>query len=189
MDIFEDSCDSLELDRIKAKVLEVWSHLLSVTYEKEYKDMSEEDDDYKTLEHYLEHHKLMFGGDVQEQSEEDELLDMLDNLLEEDEELEPVQSEGKAPKYSGSSLSSNKETSKVPSGSYSSEHMTTKTPSDSEERVKSSSYKEHRGKTLKSKTHTSSSAHMQSLEDILKIERERLLRLVAKRNKEFGVRL
>jgi len=195
VDIFKDTCDhnstdSLELDRIKAKVLEVWSQLLSATYEKEYHDMNEDSDDFVTLEHYLDHNKLMFEGDEQPEDEVDTLLTMFEDMLDPQEELESISGDSKAPTYSGTSLSAHKESSKAPKGTYDATHASTKTPSDSEIKAKSSSYIEPTGKTLTTKIHEQSAPiSIKSIEDILKVERERLLRLVAKRNKQFGVRI
>tara|TARA_R110001606_G_scaffold199819_1_gene347614 strand:+ start:1177 stop:1770 length:594 start_codon:yes stop_codon:yes gene_type:complete len=194
MDILKDSCeddstDSLELERIKAKVMEIWSKLLTVTYEKEYHEMNEDNDDYITLEHYLKHNKLMFEGDEQPEQEADSLLNMFENLLEPQEELEPIKSDSKAPTYGTTTISINKESNKVPKGTYNSEHSSTKTPNDSQTKANSSSYVKPKGKTPKSKEHEQSNPNIKTLQSILDLEKEKLLEWIAKRNKKFGVKL
>mgnify|MGYP003116414318 FL=1 len=195
MDIFEDTCahdstSSIELDRIKDKIRSVWQQLIHASYEKEYKHQRDDDENYMTLEHYIEHNQLMFSGDEQPEDEVDDILKMLDEMLEPDEELEPVESNGKAPKYGSSSLKSNKESSTVPAGVYNIKHISTKTPSDKRSLAKSTTYDVSKGgKQLTSKTHQRSTGSTQSLDDILKIERERLLRLISKNNKKYGVKI
>jgi hypothetical protein len=194
MDILKDSCEddttsNLELDRIKAKVMEIWTQLLSASHEKEYHEMNEDNDDYISLEHYLEHNKLMFKGDEQPEDEIDSLLDTFANLLEPQEELESISSDAKAPTYGSSSISANKDTSKVPKGTYKDEHASTKTPSDSQTKAKSSSYVVATGVTPTSKNHESSNATIKTLQSLLDIEHKKLLEMVAKRNKQYGVRL
>ena len=52
MDIFKDSThegsvsNSLEIDRIKARVIGVWNQLMAATYEIEYKNQSSDDEDF-----------------------------------------------------------------------------------------------------------------------------------------------
>ena len=195
MDIFEDTCahdstSSIELDRIKDKIRSVWQQLIHASYEKEYKHQRDDDENYMTLEHYIEDNQLMFSGDEQPEDKVDDILKMLDDMLEPDEDLEPVESNGKAPKYGSSSLKANKESSKIPVGVYNVKHISTKTPSDTRSLAKSTVYNTPKGgKQLTSKTHERSTDSTQSLDDILKIERERLLRLIAKNNKKYGVRI
>jgi len=197
MDIFEDSThegsvsNSLEVDRIKAKVLAVWNQLMAATYEIEYKNQSEDDEDFVSLESFMEDNKLTFAGEEEEtpESEIDVLLEMFDNMLEPQEELEPVESEAKAPTYGSTTLPSHKESLKVPKGTYDGNHASTTTPKDSKEELKATRYEEPKeGKKLISKTHeVSSPTSIKSFHDILKVEREKLLRLVAKNNKKYGV--
>ena len=197
MDIFEDTTherpvsNSLEIDRIKAKVLSVWNQLVAATYDIEYKNKDQEDEDYMSLEEYMEDNKLTFAGEEEPETEIDSLLEMFENMLDPQEELEPIDNDAKAPTYGSTNLSSNKESLKVPEGSYQAEHVSTKTPKDAKDKLQATTYKEpENGKKLTSKTHEQSAPiSIKSIEDILKVERERLLRLVAKRNKQFGVRL
>jgi hypothetical protein len=142
MDIFEDSCDhdstnNLEIERFKAKIREIWSRMLDETYSANYK---EDDEDAPTKEEYMAHNALKFADEPEEETELDSLMDMLDSLTDEDEELESVQSEGKAPKYGSSSLKSNNEKGKVEATVYEVNHSSSKTPSDSRSGGKGGSY-------------------------------------------------
>ena len=197
MDIFEDSThegsvsNSLEVDRIKAKVLAVWNQLMAATYEIEYKNQSEDDEDFVSLEDYMEDNKLTFAGEEEEtpESEIDVLLEMFDNMLDPQEELEPIESEAKAPTYGSTNLPSHNESLKVPKGTYDGSHASTSIPKDSKDKLKATKYEEPEpGKKFISKTHEQSApTSIKSFHDILKVEREKLLRLVAKNNKKYGV--
>ena len=121
MDIFSDtttsnSIDLLEIDRFKAKILDIWGRMLQ--------------------EHYANH----YDEDPEEKTELDLLMDMLDGLMDEDEELESVQSDGKAPTYGGKQLSSHNESSKTEKTNYKYSHKSTKTPSESSSRIQSGLY-------------------------------------------------
>ena len=142
MDIFEDSCDhdstnNLEIERFKAKIREIWSRMLDETYSANYK---EDDEDAPTKEEYMAHNALKFADEPEEKTELDSLMDMLDGLMDKDEELESVQSEGKAPSYGSSSLKSNNEKGKVEATVYEVNHSSSKTPSDSRSGGKGGSY-------------------------------------------------
>jgi len=196
VDIFSNTTDerpvsnSLEIDRIKAKVLAVWNQLMAATYDIEYKNKNEDDDDYMSLEEYMEDNKLKFAGEKEPETEIDSLLEMFENMLDPGEELDSIKNDAKAPTYGSTNLPSHKESLKVPKGTYVADHVSTSTPKDSKDKLQATTYKEpEKGKKLISKTHKSSNASVQSLHDILKVEREELLRLVAKRNKLYGVRL
>ena len=138
MDIFEDTCDhdsieTLELDRFKAKVKEVWQRMLQEAYANNPpEDMDEA--------HYMEHNALKFADEPQEANETDNLLAMLEDLLDPKEELEDVSSGGKAPSYGSSSLKSNNESGKTEATNYEYKHSNTKTPSDSRSGGKGGSY-------------------------------------------------
>ncbi len=67
-------------------------------------------------------------------------MEMLDTIMDSDEELERVESEGKAPTYKGSELKSNNEKGKTEATVYEFKSKTTKTPGDSQSRVKGGSY-------------------------------------------------
>ena len=142
MDIFKDSCEEhtgtdLELERFKAKIREIWSRMLVETYKLNY---DSEDEDSMSEEEYIEHNALRFADEPEEETELDSLMDMLDGLLDPKEELEEVESGGKAPTYKGSELKSNNEKGKIEATVYEVKSKTTKTPSDSRSRVKGGSY-------------------------------------------------
>ena len=138
MDIFKDSCDhdsteNLELERFKAKLREIWTRMLEETY-------SRNPVDGVSKEHYMEHNAIRFADEPEMEDELDNLMAMLDELLDPKEELEGVQSEGKAPTYKGSALKSNNEKGKTEATVYEFESKTTKTPSDSRSGIKGGSY-------------------------------------------------
>ena len=99
-DIFEDSTGNLELERFKIKLREIWSRILEETYE-EGGDASKEE--------YLQNNALRFNDEPQEETEVDNLMAMLEDLLNPKEELDDVKSEGKAPTYDGKQLKANNE--------------------------------------------------------------------------------
>ena len=142
MDIFKDSCEehtgtSLELERFKAKIREIWSRMLVETYKLNY---DSEDEDSMSEEEYIEHNALKFADEPEEETELDSLMDMLDGLLDPKEELEGVESKGKAPTYKGSTLKSNNEKGSVEATVYEFNKKGTKTPSDSRSGGKGGSY-------------------------------------------------
>ena len=142
MDIFKDSCEehtgtSLELERFKAKIREIWSRMLVETYKLNY---DSEDEDSMSEQEYIEHNALKFADEPEPESELDSLMDMLDGLLDPKEELDSVQSEGKAPTYNGGGLKSNNEKGKIEATVYEVNHKSTKTPSDSRSGGKGGSY-------------------------------------------------
>ena len=141
-DIFKDSWEEdtgtdLELERFKAKIREIWSRMLVETYKLHY---DPEDEDSMSEEEYIEHNALKFADEPEEETELDSLMDMLDGLLDPKEELDGVQSEGKAPTYGGSNLKSNNEKGKIEATVYEVNHKSTKTPSDSRSGGKGGSY-------------------------------------------------
>ena len=142
MDIFKDSCEEhsgtgLELERFKAKIREIWSRMLVETYKLDY---DSEDEDSMSEEEYIEHNALRFADEPEPENELDSLMDMLDGLLDPKEELDSVQSEGKAPTYNGGGLKSNNEKGKIEATVYEVNHKSTKTPSDSRSGGKGGSY-------------------------------------------------
>jgi hypothetical protein len=142
VDIFKDSSDydsidNLELEKFKAKLREIWSRILEETYKLHY---DSEDEDSMSEEEYIEHNALKFADEPEPESELDSLMDMLDGLLDPQEELESVQSEGKAPTYNGSKLKSHNEKGKTEATTYEFKSKTTKTPSDSRSGIKGGSY-------------------------------------------------
>jgi hypothetical protein len=99
-----------------------------------------EDEESMSEEEYIEHNALRFADEPEPESELDSLMDMLDGLLDPKEELDSVQSEGKAPTYNGGGLKSNNEKGKTDATVYEFKSKTTKTPSDSRSGVKGGSY-------------------------------------------------
>ena len=127
MDIFNDSCEEhigtdLELERFKAKIREIWSRMLVETYKLHY---DPEDEESISEEEYIEQNALRFADEPEPESELDSIMEMLEGLLEPDEELESVQSEGKAPTYKGSGLKSNNEKGKTEATVYEFKSKTT----------------------------------------------------------------
>ena len=166
-DILEDSTSGgLELDRFKCKLQEVWMHLLQETFNKYEDEMSEEE--------YMKANALHFADDPEEESEMDNLMAMLDDMMSPDEELESVSSDSKAPTYSGSQLKANNEKGKIEATVYEVDHAMTKTPGDSQTSAKSSTYEHHSGKIAPrkdSKVKTSFSPMIQKIvEELLELE-------------------
>ena len=91
----------------------------------------EDDKDSPSMDEFMEANALKFANDPEPESELDTLMDMLDGLMDEDEELESVQAEGKAPTYGGKQLSSHNESSKTEKTNYEYNHKSTKTPKES----------------------------------------------------------
>ena len=142
MDIFKDTTESdstslLEIDRFKAKIIDIWSRMLKETYAQYYDEDSE---DSPSMEEFMEVNALKFSDEPEPESELDSIMEMLDTIMDSDEELEEVKSEGKAPTYKGSELKSNNEKSKTEATTYEFESKNTKTPSDSRSGVKGGSY-------------------------------------------------
>jgi hypothetical protein len=134
MDILQDTAMSggLELDRFKSKLREIWGRMLNETYVKYDEEMSKEE--------YMKANSLSFADEPEEETEIDNLMAMLEEMMETGEEHEDVTSGGKAPSYSGSQLKANNEKGKVESTKYEVKHTSTKTPGDSKSTVKSSTY-------------------------------------------------
>ena len=143
MDIFKDTIDKsdnsslLEIDRFKARIMEIWSRMLQETYEQYY---DENDEDTPSIDEFREENALKFANDPEPETELDSLMDMLDGLMESDEEHEDIKSEAKAPTYGGKQLKSNNEQSKTEATDYEYEHASSKTPGESRSRVQGGSY-------------------------------------------------
>ena len=143
MDIFKDTVETsdtsslLEIDRFKARIMEIWSRMLKETYDQYY---DEDDEDALSIDDFFAENALKFANDTEPETELDSLMDMLDGLMDEDEELENVQTDGKAPTYSGKQLSAHNESSKTEATNYEYKHSSSKTPSDSRSGVKGGSY-------------------------------------------------
>jgi len=143
VDIFEDTIEKsdtsslLEIDRFKARIMEIWSRMLEETYEQYY---NENDEDTPSIDEFREENALKFANDPEPETELDSLMDMLDGLMDSDEEHEDIKSEAKAPTYGGKQLKSNNEQSKTEATDYEYEHSSSKTPSESRSRVQGGSY-------------------------------------------------
>ena len=136
LDILEDSTGNLELERFKCKLRDIWMRILSETY-------TEEDG---SREEFMEANALRFADEPQAETEIDNLMEMLEDLMNPQEELDSVKSEAKAPTYNGKQLSSNNEKGKIEATKYEVKHTATKTPGDSQSVAKSSTYEAHGGK-------------------------------------------
>ena len=143
MDIFKDTIEKsdtsslLEIDRFKARIMEIWSRMLNETYSEYY---DENDEETPSIDEFLAENALSFASDPEPETELDSLMDMLDGLMDSDEEHEDIKSEAKAPTYSGKQLKSNNEQNKKEATEYDYKHKSTKTPGDSKTGVKGGSY-------------------------------------------------
>ena len=153
LDILSDSTapvmsvgGSLELDRIKDKIRSIWNAVITAEYNEQYSNQKEDSDDYVSMEDYIKEFQLYFPGDDRPENEVDGIVEMLENMFNDKEELEPVAKEGKAPTYGGSQLKANNEKGKIEATVYEVKHASTKTPSDSQSSAKSSTYESHTGK-------------------------------------------
>ena len=182
MDIFNntinDSADSLEIERFKAKIRELWAKMLDEVYDRYY-DI--DDEDTLSKEEFIQENDIKFANEPEPLTELDNIMNTLDSLLEEEkEDLEDVQSEGKAPTYKGSKLKSNNEKGKTEATVYEVKSKTTKTPSDSRSGVKGGSYEgTPSGKVSKKKDDpviTKYSPLIEEIKDELKslIDRQRI---------------
>jgi len=114
MDLFSDSIDSMELDSIKDKIRNVYTKLLTEYFKKQVPGASEED-----IAAFIEENMVEFEGPEEEDEEIQEIMDLLDNILDDGEDLSPVDGSGNAPDYTGTALGAkSKEGSTVPSGTY-----------------------------------------------------------------------
>lgn len=111
--------------------------MLEETYSQYYDEDSE---DSPSFAEFMEENALKFSDEPEPENELDSIMEMLDSLMESSEELEEVESDGKAPTYKGNGLKSNNEKRKIEATTYEFESKTTKTPSDSRSGVKGGSY-------------------------------------------------
>ena len=87
-----------------------------------------------------EKNKLKFSDEPEPENELDSLLDMLDGLMDDNDDLTEIESDGKAPTYKGSQLKSNNEKSNIKGGTYNVNNENTKSPVDSRSQIKTGSY-------------------------------------------------
>jgi hypothetical protein len=152
LDILDDSCDGLEIDRIKDKIRAIWSKVIVAEYNNEYGDQKDDSEDYVSLDEYITDNQLYFPGDTQPENEMSDIAKMLEDMFDPKEELDSVKSEAKAPTYNGKQLSANNEKGKIEATKYEVKHTTTKTPGDSQSSVKSSTYDAPTGGTIATRT-------------------------------------
>ena len=135
MNIFGDSIDTMELEVIKEKITEVYTKLLTEYFKKQVPGASEED-----ISAFLEANMVEFEGPEEEDEEINEIMDLLDSILDDGEELEPVDSSGNAPDYKGTNIGSkSNDSSTTPSGTYRGLKLGgMMTPGDSQSKVRTS---------------------------------------------------
>ena len=133
MDLFSDSIDSMELEVIRNRIAEVYRKLLTEYFKKQVPGASEED-----IDAFIEANALEFESSDEESNEIDMLMAELDEFLDDGEELEPVDSSGKAPDYKGQELrSKSSDKGTTPSGVYRGLPMGgMMTPADSQTKVR-----------------------------------------------------
>ena len=132
-----DSTSYLEIDRFKAKIIEIWSRMLKETYAQYYDEDSE---DSPSMEEFMEENALKFSDEPEPETELDSIMEMLDTLMDSSEELEAVESDAKVPTYNGNGLKSHNEKGKKEATVYEVNHKSTKTPSDSRSGINGGSY-------------------------------------------------
>ena len=114
MDLFSDSIDGMELEVLKDKVRSIYQKLLTEYFKKQFPGASEED-----IDAFIESNAMEFDGESEESEEVDEIMMLLDEMLDDGEDLTPVDASGKAPDYTGTQLGAkSKEGSTAPTGTY-----------------------------------------------------------------------
>jgi len=106
LSLFEDSSSNLELDAFKKKIKKLYDEILERTYKIENPGASPEE-----VAAYVEENGLEFPDDTvdEETNEVDNLMDMLDNMTEDQDMLEPVKdlsTENKPKEHTGKEPSS-----------------------------------------------------------------------------------
>ena len=148
LDMFEDSCDGLEIDRVKDKIRAIWGKIIVAEYNNEFGHMKDDHEDYKTLEQYMTENQLYFPGDDKPEDETTSIVKMLEELFDDKEELDPIKGEGNAPTYGGKNLTANNEGSTIETTTYSFEFGPSTKTKDSQTSVKSGTYKAPSGGKL-----------------------------------------
>jgi len=180
-----DTSYDLELEKIKNKVKQLYNNLLVKTYKASNPSASPEE-----IQEFLETNELEFKGEGFEEESEDmeSLLEMLSKEDELDEVKDKTYEEHDV--ENGKELKSkSNETTTAPS----TKPFTIQTgglfnPKDKQVKPKTSNLKIPTG-TVKRSITDAPSVNTLELKDIWEEEREKLLALVQKRNKEHGVRL
>jgi len=142
VNIFGDSIDTMELEVIKEKISSLYNSILEKYYKKQNPGATEDE-----ILDFMESNALEFESTEEEVDELDELMLMLDGLMDDGEDLEPVDSSGNVPDYKGSTVGAkSNEKNKTPSGVYAGDISGgMMTPSDVEVKVKTTKEKDPKG--------------------------------------------
>lgn len=180
-----DTSYDLELEKIKNKIKQLYNNLLIKTYKAANPSASSEE-----IEQFLEMNELEFKGEGFEEESED--IESLLEILSKEDELDEVKDKN----YETPDVENGKELK-----SKSNENTTAPStkpvdiqtgglfnPKDKQIKPKTSALKIPTG-TVKRTITDNPSVNTVELKDIWDKEREKLLALVQKRNKEYGVRL
>lgn len=182
-----DTSYDLELDRIKNKIKQLYRDLVVKTYKASNPGASLDD-----IENFLEQNELEFKGDGFDEEAED-LQNLIDLLMHKDEELDEVK-EKDYEEHDVQKGSKAKEVSEGRPAPKTSDIKVAKgglfTPSDkrAKPKVTKVSISTPTG-SIKRMSTDNPKVHTQQLNDIWDKEREKLLALVRKRNREHGIRL
>ena len=183
-DIAADSTYDMELEKIKNKIQKLYTDLVEKTFRTSNPGATQED-----IQAFLEANALEFKG-VGFEDEADGLDKILELLLQ-DEDLDEVsEREYEEPDVAkGEKLKESKEKSTAPKTSPIVDPKGGLfTPKDSKSRPKTKALKTPRGK-IDRLIDDAPKVNTKSIQDILDMERNKLLELVRKRNKENGVKL
>ena len=182
---FTDTSYDLELEKIKNKIKQLYTNLITQTYKLSNPTASPED-----IQNFLELNELEFKGDGFEEESED-LESLLESLSKED-DLEEVKDRAyqKPDVENGKELKSkSKEKTTAPiTKAFDIQSGGLFKPKDKNTLPKTSALKIPTGKIQRSITDNPSVSTLE-LKDVWDEERKKLLALVQKRNKEYGVRL
>jgi hypothetical protein len=178
-----DTSYDLELEKIKNKIVKLYNELVERTYRASNPAASSED-----IEKFLEDNALEFKGNGF--SEEADGLENILDLLIQDEDLDKVSDREyeKSEVQNGSKLKASKEKSTAPKTSaFKFPKGGLLTPKDSRKKVTTQGLEAPRG-SIKRVVDDNPKIDISSIQEILDIERNKLLELVRKRNKEHGVK-
>lgn len=182
--ILEDSTLGLDLERIREKIITLYNTLLTQAYKSENPAASPEE-----LQAFLEENALDFPETEDSSEEIDSLLDMIDDLTKED-DLDPVAKDGEEPKVEQGKEPKSKshENGDIPNTQpIPIQTGMLNTPPDKRKKEQTKKAPDPTGSQKHSRTRERPSFNSKSIMSIFDAEREKLLRLVEARNKEFGV--
>lgn len=179
-----DTSYDLELEKLKKKIQQLYVDLATKTFKAANPGATQEQ-----LESFLEDNGIEFK-EAESFDEDADGLEKLLELLSQDEALDKV-SEKDFEKHDvekGKKLKSNKEKSTVPSTEALEDHTGGLfTPGDKRAKTSTKALKTPRG-TIKRSAVDPVKVETKSIQDVWDAEREKLLQLVRKRNKEHGVK-